>query len=94
MNVVSSVYANNLNEREKIMKMKLLLPTVAAFIAVGFIGVAPALAKMEYQCHRYEKGKPTGGFVRVTAENKHEATRLAMQKYDKLGKKYSQIKCK
>jgi hypothetical protein len=48
----------------------------------------------EWVCYRYVAGKPTGGFIKVTAETKQEANKKALEKYKKLGYKIDSVNCK
>lgn len=48
---------------------------------------------MSYECWAYKNGKPDK-MVKVVANNKDEAERLAWQTFDKLGIKPDYVTCK
>jgi len=51
-------------------------------------------ASSTWTCYRYVDGSPTGGFVKVTADSKQEATQKAIEKYKKLGYRFDSVNCK
>jgi len=53
-----------------------------------------ANASMTWTCYRYVDGGPTGGFVKVSADNKEEATKKATEKYKNLKYRFDYVKCK
>jgi len=55
-------------------------------------GVALA-GERTYECYRYVKGKPTGGWINVKASSKSEAERKAVRRFKELGGRVDYARC-
>jgi len=63
-------------------------------LGVLIAGFGFANASMSWTCYRLVNGEPTGGFVKVMADTKQEATKKAIEKYKKLGYNFDGVNCK
>ena len=63
-------------------------------LGVLFVGFSFANASMSWTCYRLVSKEPTGGFVKVTADTKQEATKKAIEKYKKLRYNFDGVNCK
>lgn len=50
-------------------------------------------AASNYTCYRYVDGKPTGGFVKISADSKSEAEAKALAWYQKEGMRVDYVVC-
>ena len=64
-----------------------------AIFVLAILGLVSSVVAKEWTCYRYINGKPTGGFIKVQADNKEEAEIKSMKKYKKLGYSLDYTKC-
>ncbi len=74
------------------MKRLLMVAFLMATVLVLNIGTAWA-GEHTYECYRYVKGKPTGGWIKVKASSKSEAERKALIRFKQLGGRVDYAKC-
>lgn len=46
-----------------------------------------------FKCYRYVDGSPTGGYIKVEADSKSEASEKALQEYKDMGKRVDYVEC-
>lgn len=62
-------------------------------VSVSLIFASIAYAS-SFKCYRYVNGKPTGAWVKVTADSKSEAEGKAYARMKEIGGKVDYCKCK
>ena len=69
---------------------------LAISLSVGLFCLSSSSAsagERTYECYRYVKGKPTGGWINVKASSKSEAESKAYRRFKELGGRVDYAKC-
>lgn len=64
------------------------------FILAFMATTSTCYAATTYECYRYANGSPTGTWIKVKADSKSEAEKIAYKRMKKLGGKVDYAKCK